>query len=58
MKTANILENEQLCVGFLARGQVNALLGDCYRKTSPKFLRSMFRISRNSIHIRYKELSN
>ena len=28
MNTANILENERLCVGFLVRGQVNALLSD------------------------------
>ena len=28
MNTANILENEQLFVGFVARGQVNALLSD------------------------------
>ena len=28
MSTANILENERLFVGFLVRGQVNALLSD------------------------------
>ena len=28
MNTGNILENERLFVGFLIRGQVNALLSD------------------------------
>ena len=58
INTTNMIENEQLFVSFLNRGQVNALLSDgtVTERQVQKFLHSMFRISPISIPLRYKEL--